>query len=293
MGPMVGVTLPFGLGNPENRLVSALLQLFLAVPILFLERGFFIRGFKALWMRAPNMDSLVAIGSGASLLYGLWVILAMAHALGLGDQEMVAHLAHSLYLEGAAMIVTLVAVGKYLEARAKGKTSEAVAALLKLAPPTAVVLKDGKETLVNRDDVVAGDVLVLRTGTTVPVDGVILTGTGTFDESAMTGESRPQEKAEGNTVLGATLVTSGHMTARATRVGNETVLAQIIRMVDEATSSKAPVARLADQVSAVFVPFVIGVALLSLAIWLLIGATFEVALTHAVAVLVMYTVLLP
>ena len=145
MGPMVGVTLPFGLGNPENRLVSALLQLFLAVPILFLERGFFIRGFKALWMRAPNMDSLVAIGSGASLLYGLWVILAMAHALGLGDQEMVAHLAHSLYLEGAAMIVTLVAVGKCLEARAKGKTSEAVAALLKLAPPTAVVLKDGKK----------------------------------------------------------------------------------------------------------------------------------------------------
>lgn len=286
MGPMVGVTLPFGLGNPENRLVSALLQLFLAVPILLLERGFFIRGFKALWMRAPNMDSLVAIGSGASLLYGLWVILAMAHALGMGDQETVAHLAHSLYLEGAAMIVTLVAVGKYLEARAKGKTSEAVAALLKLAPPTAVVLKDGKETLVNRDDVVAGDVLVLRTGSTVPVDGVILTGTGTFDESAMTGESRPQEKAEGDTVLGATLVTSGHMTARATRVGNETVLAQIIRMVDEATSSKAPVARLADQVSAVFVPFVIGVALLSLAIWLLIGATFEVALTHAVAVLV-------
>lgn len=286
MGPMMGLTLPFGLGNPENRLVSALLQLFLAIPILFLERGFFIRGLRALWLRAPNMDSLVAIGSGASLLYGLWVILAMAHALGVGDEAQVAHLAHSLYLEGAAMIVTLVALGKYLEARAKGKTSEAVAALLKLAPPTAVILKDGRETLVNRDDVKAGDVLVLRTGSTVPVDGVILSGTGTFDESAMTGESRPQEKAEGDTVLGATLVTSGHLTARATRVGDETTLAQIIRMVDEATSSKAPVARLADQVSAVFVPFVIGTALLAFAVWLLIGADFETALTHAVAVLV-------
>lgn len=286
MGPMMGLPLPFGLAQPENHLVAALLQLFIATPILFLQRRFFLRGFRALCLRAPNMDSLVAIGAGASFLYGLWIILTMAHAAGAGEMTVVARLAHSLYLEGAAMIVTLVALGKYLEAQAKGKTSEAVAALLKLSPPTAVVLRNDVETVVSRDDVKVGDIVVLRTGATVPVDGIVISGAGTLDESAMTGESRPQDKTEGDTVLGATLVTAGHLTMRATRVGDETTLAQIIRMVDEATSSKAPVARLADQVSAVFVPFVIGTSLLTFGVWWILGAGFEMALTFAVSVLV-------
>lgn len=286
MGGMMGLPMPGFLAGHENGFVCALLQLLLSLPPLFINRVFFTRGLKALWMRAPNMDSLIAVGAGASFLYGVWVILKMAALAGAGRIEEGLALTHSLYFEGAAMIVTLITVGKFLEARAKGKTAGAIEALMALAPKEAVILVDGKEKVVPREAVKAGDKVVLRTGATIPVDGVVSEGSGTVDESAMTGESVPVPKAAGDTLTGATLVASGHFVMKATKVGDETALAAIIRLVDEATSSKAPVARLADKVSGIFVPVVIAIAVVTLIIWLALGADFEFALTNAIAVLV-------
>lgn len=286
MGGMMGLPMPGFLAGHENGFVCALLQLLLSLPPLFINRVFFTRGLKALWMRAPNMDSLIAVGAGASFLYGVWVILKMAALAGAGRIEEGLALTHSLYFEGAAMIVTLITVGKFLEARAKGKTAGAIEALMALAPKEAVILVDGKEKVVLREAVKAGDKVVLRTGATIPVDGVVIEGSGTVDESAMTGESVPVPKAAGDTLTGATLVASGHFVMKATKVGDETALAAIIRLVDEATSSKAPVARLADKVSGIFVPVVIAIAVVTLIVWLALGADFEFALTNAIAVLV-------
>lgn len=286
MGGMMGLPMPGFLAGRENGLVCALLQLLLSIPPLFINRVFFTRGLRALWMRAPNMDSLIAVGAGASFIYGIWVILRMAALAGAGEVDAALHLTHSLYFEGAAMIVTLITVGKYLEARAKGKTAGAIEALMALAPREAVILVDGREKVVPREAVKTGDVVVLRTGATIPVDGVVLEGTGSVDESAMTGESVPVAKREGDELTGATLVASGRFLMKATKVGEDTALAAIIRLVDEATSSKAPVARLADKVSGIFVPVVIGIALLTLLVWLSLGESFEFALTNAIAVLV-------
>lgn len=286
MGGMMGLPLPDLLAGRQNGFVCAVLQLLLSIPPLLINRIFFTRGFKALWMRAPNMDSLIAVGAGASFVYGLWVILKMAALAGAGRIEEGLALTHSLYFEGAAMIVTLITVGKFLEARAKGKTAGAIEALMALAPKEAVILVNGKEKVVPSEAVKAGDKVVLRTGATIPVDGVVIEGSGTVDESAMTGESVPVPKAAGDTLTGATLVASGHFVMKATKVGDETALAAIIRLVDEATSSKAPVARLADKVSGIFVPVVIAIAVVTLVVWLALGADFEFALTNAIAVLV-------
>ncbi len=285
-GRMLGLPVPGWLDGPENALVNGLVQFLLTLGPLYVNRIFFIRGFKALWNRAPNMDSLVAVGAGASLVFGIWTLLAMAHALGVADTARVAHLAHNLYLEGVATILTLITLGKHFEARAKGKTSEAIEKLMALAPDEATVIRDGKEVTIARDDVAEGDVVVLKTGSTVPVDGFVLEGTGTLDESTMTGESLPVMRSPGDTLTSATLVVGGRMTMRATRVGEDTTLARIIQMVDEATSSKAPIARIADRVAGIFVPVVLLISLVTLLVWIFLGAEAEFAITCAVSVLV-------
>ena len=286
MGTMMGLPAPDWLGSDASGLMRGILQLLLSLPPLFLNRVFFTRGLKALVMRAPNMDSLIAVGAGAAFLYGAWVLLEAAYYAGLGETDHALHLAHGLYFESAAMIVTLITVGKWLEARAKGKTTDAIERLAALAPKTAVVLRDGKESTIPAENVQKGDTVILLTGSTIPVDGTVLEGSGTVDESAMTGESIPVEKKTGDTLMGATLVSSGRFVMRAERVGEDTALAQIIRLVNDATSSKAPVARLADRVAGIFVPVVIGIALLTLIVWLLLGESFGFALTSAISVLV-------
>ena len=286
MGAMLSLPVPGFLLGIENAMVSALLQLLLTIPILFINRHFYQNGFKSLLHRAPNMDSLVAIGSGASLLYGLFAMFRMAYGFGHGEMGLVHEYAHALYFESAAMILTLVTVGKYLEARSKAKTSDALGKLIDLAPKTAVVARGGEEVTIPAEQVVSGDIIVIRPGEGIPVDGVVTEGTGYVDQSAITGESIPVEKNTGDTVISATINRNGSFRFRASRVGEDTTLAQIIRLVDEAGNSKAPIARLADKVSGVFVPVVIGIAILTAIVWMIAGAGFEFALSNAIAVLV-------
>ena len=277
MGAMLSLPVPGFLLGIENAMVSALLQLLLTIPILFINRHFYQNGFKSLLHRAPNMDSLVAIGSGASLLYGLFAMFRMAYGFGHGEMGLVHEYAHALYFESAAMILTLVTVGKYLEARSKAKTSDALGKLIDLAPKTAVVVRGGEEATIPAEQVVSGDLIVIRPGEGIPVDGVVTEGTGYVDQSAITGESIPVEKNPGDTVISATINRNGSFRFRASRVGEDTTLAQIIRLVDEAGNSKAPIARLADKVSGVFVPVVIGIAILTAIVWMIAGAGFEFA----------------
>lgn len=286
MGAMMGLPVPPFLTGMENALVSALTQVLFTVPILLLNRKFYTTGLRALWKRSPNMDSLVAVGSGASLVYGLFALFRMAWGFGHGDMELVHQYAHDLYFESSAMIVTLVTVGKYLESRSKAKTSGALDKLVDLAPKTAVVLRDGAEVTVPAQQVAAGDIVVIRPGESLPVDGVVTEGRGYVDQSAITGESIPVERGPGDQVLSATINRNGSFRFRASRVGDDTTLAQIIRLVDEAGSSKAPIARLADKISGVFVPVVMGIALVTAVVWLLAGQSFEFSLSCAIAVLV-------
>ena len=286
MGPMMGLPVPELLTGMENTLISALAQLVLTVPILVINQHFFVNGFRSMFHRAPNMDSLVAIGSGAAMLYGLFAMFRMAYGFGHGDMAVVHEYAHALYFESAAMILTLVTVGKYLEARSKSKTSDALGKLVDLAPKTAVVVREGEEHTIPAEQVVAGDIVVIRPGESVPVDGEVLEGYGYVDQAAITGESIPVEKRKGDTVISATINKNGTFRFRASKVGGDTTLAQIIRLVDEAGNSKAPIARLADKVSGVFVPVVIVIALLTAVVWLAVGQTFEFALSNAIAVLV-------
>ena len=286
MGGMMNLPMPSFLVGMENTLVNALLQLIITVPILFINRHFFQNGLKSLFHRAPNMDSLVAIGSGASLIYGLFAMFRMAYGFGHGDMAVVHEYAHALYFESAAMILTLVTVGKYLEARSKSKTSDALGKLVDLAPKTAVVLRNGEEQVIPAEQVVAGDILVIRPGEGIPVDGVVTEGHGYVDQAAITGESIPVEKKAGDTVISATINKNGTFRFRASKVGEDTTLAQIIRLVDEAGNSKAPIARLADRVSGIFVPVVIVIAVLTAVIWMIAGQGFEFALSNAIAVLV-------
>lgn len=286
MGPMAGLAVPAFLDPRVSPVSAALTQLLLTIPVVALNFKFFRQGTKGLIHGAPNMDTLVAIGAGASLLFGIFALYRMVFALEAGDAAQTMHYAHNLYFDSAAMILTLITVGKYFEARAKGKTTAAVSALLKLVPETAVVMRNGTEVTVKAAEIVAGDTVVLKTGERIPVDGVVIEGTATVDESAMTGESLPVAKAAGDSLSGATLMTSGRLLMRAVRVRDETALAQIIRLVDEATSGKAPVARLADKVSAYFVPAVIGIAFVTAAVWLVCGYSWEFAATCAVSVLV-------
>lgn len=249
MGEMLSLPLPAIFKGTQNALVSALAQLILTVPVIFINRRFYQFGFKALFHGSPNMDSLVAIGSGASLLYGLFAMFRMAYGFGHGNIELVHEYAHALYFESAAMILTLVTVGKYLEARSKDKTSQALSRLMDLAPKTAVVLKNGEEVLIPAEQVSAGDIVIIRPGEGIPVDGVVLQGRGYVDQSAITGESIPVEKNPGDEVISATINKNGSFQFKASKVGEDTTLSQIIRLVDEAGNSKAPIARLADKVS--------------------------------------------
>ena len=286
MGSMMGLPVPWFFVGMENSLVNALAQLLLTIPVLFINRHFFQTGFKALWHRAPNMDSLVAIGSGASLVYGLFAMFRLAYGFGHGDMELVHEYAHALYFESAAMILTLVTVGKYLEARSKSKTGDALGKLVDLAPKTAVVLRGGVEQTIPAEQVVAGDIVVIRPGEGIPVDGVVTEGHGYVGQAAITGESIPVEKNPGDQVISATINKNGTFQFQASKVGEDTTLSQIIRLVDEASNSKAPIARLADKVSGVFVPVVIAIAIVTAIVWLIAGMGFEFALSNAISVLV-------
>ena len=286
MGSMMGLPVPGILTGMENAMISALTQLILTMPILVLNRKFYKVGLKALVKRAPNMDSLVAIGSGASLVYGLFAMYRMAWGFGHQDMAVVHEYAHALYFESSAMILTLVTVGKYLEARSRSKTSDALGKLVDLAPKTAVIIKNGQEMTVPAEQVAAGDIVVIRPGESIPVDGVVTEGAGYVDQAAITGESIPVEKMPADTVISATINKNGTFRFRASKVGEDTTLSQIIRLVDEAGNSKAPIARLADKVSGIFVPVVIGIAILTAIVWIVAGQDFEFALSNAIAVLV-------
>lgn len=286
MGEMIGLPVPLFLTGMENAGVSALTQLLLALPIIFVNRKFFISGFKALFRKVPNMDSLVAIGSSASLIYGIYSLYRIISGQGHMDMNSVHTYAHQLYFESAAMILTLVTAGKYMEARSAAKTSDALGKLAELAPKTARVIRDGEEITIPSEQLAVGDIIVIRPGDTIPADGVIADGSGSVDESAVTGESIPAEKSVGDNVITASVNKNGSFKMRAERVGDNTALAQMIRLVENAADTKAPIARIADKVSAVFVPTVIGIAIVTLIIWLLVGSGFEFALSCAVSVLV-------
>ena len=286
MGHMMGWPLPgFFLGT-ENSMIYALTLFLLALPVAIINNKYYRMGFKTLFHGSPNMNSLIALGSGASLAYGVYALYKIAWGFGYGDLAMVEQFTHDLYFEGAGTILTLITLGKFFEARAKGRTSDAINKLMNLAPKKATVVRDGVETVIPAEEVEKGDILIVKAGESVPVDGVLLEGTGSLDESAITGESIPVDKQAGDKVIGATINQSGYFKMRADKVGDETALSQIIKLVDEATSSKAPIAKLADKVAGIFVPIVIGIALLAMAVWLICGATFEFAMTIAVSVLV-------
>lgn len=287
MGHMFGWPLPACFLGNQNLMVFALTQFLLLLPVIFVNFKFFRVGFKTLAHKAPTMDTLIALGSGASTLYGIAALYRMAAALGAGDTMAAHHASMDLYFESAAMILTLITLGKFFEARAKGKTTDAITSLMDLAPKTALlVADDGTESEIPVENVQVGDVLAVKAGQAVPVDGVVVSGNGTVDESAITGESVPVEKLPGNVVTGATVNTAGYFTMQAKRVGADTALAQIIALVDEATSTKAPIQRIADKISGVFVPIVVALAVIVLVAWLVIGDSVSEAVNHAISVLV-------
>lgn len=283
--PMPPFTMNFLHGN-ENAITYAFTQFLLLLPILIANHKYFKNGFKTLWHRSPNMDSLIAIGAGAAILYGIFAIYRIGYAMGHGDMMVVHQYAHDLYFESAGTILTLITIGKYLETKSKGKTSEAITKLLNLAPKTATVVRDGVEQVVDAADVGKGEIFLVKPGESVAVDGIVLEGKSSFDESAITGESIPVPKQEGDTIVSASMNKSGLIRAKATKVGEDTTIAQIIRLVEEASSSKAPIAKMADKIAGVFVPTVITIALITGIIWLISGATFEFAMSTAIAVLV-------
>ena len=270
----------------ENHVAMGLAQLLLTAIIMVINQRFFISGFKSLWHRSPNMDTLVALGSTASFVYSVYALFAMTGAQARGDAAQVMGWMHEFYFESAAMILTLITVGKMLEARSKGRTTDALKGLMKLAPQTATLLVDGQERTVPIGDVKQGDLFVVRPGENIPVDGVVLEGHSAVNESALTGESIPVDKAEGDAVSAATVNQSGFLRCQATRVGEDTTLSQIIRMVSDAAATKAPIAKVADRVSGVFVPVVIAIALIATAVWLATGADFGYALARGISVLV-------
>ena len=285
MGHMMwGFPLPEFMEN--NHIAMGLIQLLLTAAVMVINQKFFISGFKALFNRAPNMDTLVALGSSAAFVYSTYALFAMTNAQLSGDMNGVMMYMHELYFESATMILTLITVGKMLEARSKGKTTDALKSLIKLAPKTAVILVDGKETQVSVDKVKKRDIFVVRPGESIPVDGIIIEGSSAVNESALTGESIPVDKSKGDVVSAATINQSGFIKCEASRVGEDTTLSQIIKMVSDASATKAPIAKAADKVSGVFVPVVIAIAIITAAVWLLVGESVGSALARAISVLV-------
>ena len=286
MGPMMGLPAPGFLVGPQNALLMALTQLLLVIPVLIIGREFYRAGGKGLIHLTPNMDSLVAVGTAASFIYGLFVIYQLAYGFSYGDMARVHQYAHDLYFESAAVILTLITVGKYLEARAKGKTGEAVKKLMELAPETALIIRDGKQSTVPIAAVREGDTFLVKPGSRVPVDGVITEGFTSVDESMLTGESLPVEKNVEDTVIAGSINRAGSVTCRATQVGQNTVLSKIIQLVEEAQGTKAPIAKLADTISRYFVPAVLGIALITFIVWMAAGRDLTFSLTMAISVLV-------
>lgn len=286
MGPMWRLPLPSFLCGQENLLIAAIIQMLLCIPVLFEGSHFFSSGFRNLFSMAPNMDSLVAIGTASSFVYGVYAVLGLAYAFGHGKTELVKGFSDALYFESAAMILTLITLGKFFEARAKSRTSDAITKLMDLTPKTAFVERNGVSGEIPLEEVLVGDVLIVKSGASVPCDGKIIEGSAALDESALTGESLPVDKQVGDKVIGGTINKSGYLKMEATAIGQDTALAKIITLVDEATSSKAPIARLADSISAVFVPVVITLACLAGITWLVFGATWHFALTILISVLV-------
>jgi Cu+-exporting ATPase len=286
MGHMLKFPLPEGLMGVPNAITFAFTQLLLTVPIVYVNRKYYQVGFKTLFRGSPNMDSLIAIGSAAAVIYGVFAIYQIGFGLGHENPDMVKHYLHDLYFESAGTILTLITLGKYLEARSKGKTSEAISKLMDLAPKTAMVLREGLEVEIPVEEVLIGDEILVRPGQSIPVDGVITFGSSAVDQAALTGESIPVEKQIGDKVIAATINKTGFFKFKAEKVGNDTTLAQIIQLVEEASSSKAPISKLADKISGIFVPVVIILATLSVIIWLLLGYSFEFALSIGIAILV-------
>ncbi|MBQ4550592.1 MAG: heavy metal translocating P-type ATPase [Oscillospiraceae bacterium] len=286
MGHMVGLPTPHIFHGLNNAALFALVQFLLTLPAVILNRAYFSKGLKALWHRSPNMDSLIAVGSGASLIYGVVALLRMTWAQGNGQWDVVELYSKNLYFESAAMILTLITLGKFLETRAKGKTGDAIRQLMDLAPKTALVRRDGVETEIPADQVRVGDTVIVKSGGRISVDGTVIEGRASVDQSALTGESVPVEKEIGDTVAAATILTNGYLELRADKVGEDTTLSQVIRLVEEAGGSKAPIARLADKIAGVFVPVVMTIAAIAFGVWMLAGQTLEFSLTTAIAVLV-------
>ncbi len=286
MGHMVGLPVPYWYHGAENALVAVLLQFFLTLPVVYWNRVYYFRGLKALWHRSPNMDSLIAVGSLAALIYGVTALFVMGYAMGRGDWDTVERYRMNLYFESAAMILTLITLGKFLETRAKGKTGDAIRQLMDLSPKTATVRRDGEEVTVPIEEVTVGDVVIVRSGGRVAVDGTVLEGRASVDMSALTGESVPVEMVPGSKVTTASINLEGYLEFRADQVGENTTLSQIIRLVEQAGGSKAPIARLADKIAGIFVPVVMGIAAITFAAWMLAGYGLEFALNCAISVLV-------
>lgn len=286
MGEMWGMPIPKILTGVENSITFAFTQFLIVIPIVFVNRKYFINGFKNMYRLSPNMDSLIAMGSGAAIAYGIYSIYKIGIALGAGDMTAAHHFMMHLYFESAGMILTLITLGKFFEARAKDKTSDAIKKLVNLMPKTALINRNGVEGEVAVEDIVVGDIVIIKVGDAIPVDGVVVEGYGSVDESAITGESIPVMKSVGDTVTSGTLNTTGFFKLEANRVGDDTALAKIIKLVEDATSSKAPIAKLADKISGIFVPIVMLISLLSMVVWFVLMRDFEFALGVGISVLV-------
>ena len=286
MGHMVGLPLPGFLSGHSNAVSFAFTQFLLCIPVLYVNRIYFKRGFKALFHLNPNMDSLIAVGSSAALIYGIFAIYRMSYALGAGDMEVVMRYHHDLYFESSVMILSLITVGKFLEAKSKGKTSEALRKLMDMAPKKAIIEVNGEQKEVPVDEVKVSDIVIVKPGSNIPVDGIIIEGSTSVDEAAITGESIPVEKVAGDEVIAATINKTGFVKVKASRVGADTTFSKIIKLVDEASASKAPIAKIADKISGIFVPVVMAIAVVTFVVWLISGATFEFALSCAICVLV-------
>lgn len=286
MGHMMGLPLPQFMHGNENAVTFAQTQFLLCLPIIYVNRTYFINGFKSLFHGTPNMDTLIAVGSSAAAVYGLFAIYRIGHGLGRGDMQVVSQYTMDLYFESAGMILTLITLGKMLEARSKKKTADAVTGLMDLAPKSATVIKNGEKVTVPVEQLAVGDIIAVKAGEAAAVDGVIISGNGSLNESAVTGESMPVEKSVGDKVISATVNTNGYFEMRAEKVGGDTTLAQIIKLVEQASATKAPIARLANKISGIFVPAVMIISAVTFIIWLLCGAQFEFAMSRAIAVLV-------